>query len=79
MAPTAKKLLQENPVLRDRSRGAFSLLLSLEQAKKVRQIIFLTTLNILPESIKAIRVKPLKVVNPDLSGPLFKRKINNLI
>jgi hypothetical protein len=35
-----KNLLQGNPVLRDRAKGAFSLLLSLEQTKKVRQIIF---------------------------------------
>jgi len=35
-----KILKQGNPVLRDRAKGAFSLLLSLEQAKKVRQISF---------------------------------------
>jgi len=35
-----KNLLQGDPVLQDRSRGAFSLILSLEQAKKVSKIIY---------------------------------------
>jgi hypothetical protein len=35
-----KNLVQGNPVLQDRAKGAFSLLLSLEQAKKVRHIYF---------------------------------------
>ena len=35
-----KNLEQGYPVYRDRSKGAFSLLLSLEHAKKVKYIIF---------------------------------------
>jgi hypothetical protein len=60
---------------------------SLEQAKsatfananQVRQIIFFTIINFLPETLKVFWVKPLKVVNPDLSGPWYKLIISKAL
>jgi len=46
VTPTAKKLLQGNPVLRGRAKGAFSLLLSLAQAKKVTIMVLTLWFNI---------------------------------